>query len=217
MSPLVLRLYLPAFLLFAFVLEGCSTGEVANLTAPGETIVCFGDSITKGYGASPGNDYPSQLEQKLGRPVVNAGENGDTTADALLRLDTDVLVLRPRLVIIELAGNDLLRKIPKETTADNLETIVERCITAGCMVALVHGRLGLFRDPYWAHFKEIAGQHGAVIVKDSLRGILGNPRMMSDQIHPNDAGYALLAQRVAEVVGPLLGRADDARSKTAGD
>ncbi len=209
------RRLLFALIAAAAVAGGCGPryDRFANLDAPGEVIVCFGDSITRGYGASPGRDYPALLEGLLGRPVINAGRDGDTTATGWTRLESDVLRWNPRLVIVGLGGNDLLRKIPREETFENLDRIVAACVDRGAMVVLVHGRFGVWSDPFLDGFEAIAERHGALLVSNALRGILGNPRRMSDQIHPNDEGYALLAERVAEAVGPLLAASDRRREE----
>ncbi len=60
--------------------------EIRNPSPLGTSIVCFGDSLTYGTGASEGMDYPSRLSEMLGEPVVNAGVPGDTTGAALRRL-----------------------------------------------------------------------------------------------------------------------------------
>ena len=189
---------------------GCGPNyeRLANLDAPGETIVCLGDSITRGFGASPGQDYPALLERNLGVPVVNAGVDGNTTADALRRLDEDVLALQPRLVIVFLGGNDLLRQRGADAALEDLDAIVRRCAGAGAMVALVHARFGLFRDPYRSSMEEIADRHGALFIPNVLSGILGRPARSTDAIHPNDEGYRLIAGRLAEAVTPLLQTAD---------
>lgn len=192
---------------------GASYSNVANLASSGATIVCFGDSITRGYGASPGHDYPAILARIVGHPVVNAGRDGDTTETALARLDRDVLSLAPRLVIVGLGGNDFLRQTPKATTVANLDRIVSRIVASGAMVVVVHAKFGLFDDPYRDDFEAIAVRHGGVIVTDVLKDVLGRPSRMYDQIHPNDAGYALIAERVGAIVKPLLDAADAARAK----
>ena len=97
------------------VLASCpSRLDVANRDAQGSTIICFGDSLTRGLGAAPGHDYPSLLAEALGRDVINAGVNGDTTRDALQRLTADVLARTPQLVIVQFGGNDFLRKVPRK-------------------------------------------------------------------------------------------------------
>lgn len=201
-----------AVLLF---LVGCgpSFKDTANLANPNQAIIAFGDSITVGFGASPGADYPNVLAQLINAPVINAGRNGDTTASALQRLDSDVLALQPRLVIVEFGGNDFLRKVPQEEVYRNLDQILARIVQAGAIPVLVHAKFGIFNDPYYDGYAEVAERHRAVLITNVLKDILGNPRNMSDQIHPNDAGYRLLAERIAEVVGPLLEAAQEARAR----
>jgi acyl-CoA thioesterase-1 len=97
-----------------FVLAGCNAGTDYE---PLETLVCFGDSLTSGYGTSvPGKDdktksYPEYLREKVAIPVVNAGRYGKTTGEALARIETEVLSENPWIVIIELGANDLHHKI----------------------------------------------------------------------------------------------------------
>lgn len=193
------------------MLAGCGPNyeALANFGSASGPVVCFGDSITRGYGATAGGDYPSKLSALLGVPVVNAGRDGDTTATALQRLEAEVLRLKPGLVIVELGGNDRLNKVPVTETLANLDRIVAACTNAGAMVVLVHVKLGLWSDPYWEGFERIAEERDVLVVKNVLRGILANPKRMSDQIHPNNDGYALLAERVAEVVEPLLEAANE--------
>lgn len=202
-------------LTFILTMPSCAPAysHVANLASPHDRIVCFGDSLTRGYGASPGHDYPSLLGAELGLEVINAGRDGDTTADALARVEPDVLSWEPRLVIVGLGGNDVLQQVPKPATMQNLDRIVSRIIDAGAMVVLVHAKFGLFDDPYRADMEALAEKHGAVIVKDILKDILGRPSRMHDQIHPNDAGYALMTERVLAAVKPLLDAANVARGE----
>src|SRR6266852_8502068 len=76
--------------------------RVAHLDSAGTNIVAFGDSLTSGYGAAPGEDYPSRLTSLIGVPVLNAGVSGDTTEMAQARIDRDVLTRDPRVVIVGL-------------------------------------------------------------------------------------------------------------------
>jgi lysophospholipase L1-like esterase len=102
-----------AVFLFAGFFSACggeNFAQIRNIRSPGETIICFGDSLTEGVGAGEGEDYPSVLSRQLASPVVNAGRRGDTTADALQRLSDTVLIKNPRLVILLLGGNDFLRQ-----------------------------------------------------------------------------------------------------------
>src|ERR1043165_3166335 len=56
--------------------------------------VAFGDSLTAGYGAEPGHDYPALVGRKLGVEIKNFGQYGDTTRNGLDRVETVVKVNR---------------------------------------------------------------------------------------------------------------------------
>ena len=90
---------------------------ITNADTSGRVILCFGASLTYGTGATKGMSYPEQLSRMIGRPVINAGIPGNTTQDALARLDRDVLAHRPDIVLVTLGGNDLLKGIPKDRTS----------------------------------------------------------------------------------------------------
>jgi acyl-CoA thioesterase-1 len=184
--------------------------SIRNLRAVGHTIVCLGDSLTEGVGARTGEDYPSVLANRLGLPIVNAGHPGNTTADALMRLQ-DVLNENPRLVIVLLGGNDFLRQIPLQETKRNLEEIVRRIQNHGAMVVIVGMKLGLFTDEYGPLFQDIADRLGALHVPQLLNGILTDSKLKSDGIHPNAAGYQLMAERMVKQIKPLLEEADRRR------
>ena len=187
------------------VIGGCSSRpNVANLDSQGTAIICFGDSLTQGVGASPGHEYPSLLGGILGREVINAGVGGETTADALRRLDADVLEKNPRLVIVELGGNDFLQQLPVQDTFANLETIVRRIQEHGAMVVLVGVSPGLLADTTRGEYEQVARARRAAFVPNILAGILADPTLKSDGIHPNDSGYEKIAQRIARAIRPLL-------------
>lgn len=198
-------------MLFVVVLESCGGAafdSVRNIRSTGESIICFGDSLTEGVGAGAGEDYPSLLSRQLVFPVINAGRRGDTSAQALERLSTSVLNKNPRLVIVLLGGNDFLRQVPRQETRRNLEEIVRRIQNAGAIVVIAGLRLGFFTDEYGPIFDEIARQFGALYVAQVLKDILNDSALRSDPIHPNGAGYRLIAERIADKITPLLREAD---------
>jgi acyl-CoA thioesterase I len=182
------------------LLAGCSKPEIKNLDAQGANIICFGDSLTFGYGANPGEDYPTTLRKMVNLPVINAGVDGDTSFAALERLENDVLTKNPRLVIVEFCGNDFLKKITKEDTVKNLTQIIERIQAKGAMVALVDISAGVFFQEYRQAFKKIASQKKAIFIPLLLSKIITNPAMKSDFFHPNARGYQLIAKRIYQVI-----------------
>jgi len=186
-------------------LAGCAKPEIRNAENKGENIICFGDSITFGYGANTGEDYPANLRHMVKLPVINAGVDGDTTFLALERLDNDVLVGNPRLVIVEFCGNDFLKKIPREDTVKNLSRIIDRIQEKGAMVALVDISSGMFFKEYRRDFKKLAREKKAIFVPSVLSRIITNPAMKSDFFHPNEKGYKLVASRVYKAIAPYIG------------
>jgi lysophospholipase L1-like esterase len=168
----------------------------------GEKIICFGDSLTYGTGASSGADYPSQLSKMISRPVINAGVPGDTTARALQRLERDVLAYSPDVVLITLGGNDLKNGIAGDIAFNNLKMIVDLIHNQGARV-IIGGLHIPFRDRgFGKGYKQLAAETGAILIPDILEGIMGNRKLMSDPIHPNDAGYKIIAERFYKAMLP---------------
>lgn len=177
--------------------------KITNRASTGTTVVAFGDSLTAGYGASAGEDYPSHLSRRAGIPIVNEGVNGDTTESALPRLP-DVLAHNPRIVIVGLGGNDFLRGVPIATTETNLRSIVRQIHGSGSMVVLLGFNFPSLGASYAKMYERVAEEENTALVPDLLDGILSDPAKKSDDVHPNGRGYAVMAERVAGTLKRLL-------------
>ena len=169
----------------------------------GATWVAFGDSLTLGTGADPGEDYPTQLGLQLGVPVLNQGVNGETTAGGLARVP-EILRLRPRVVLLCLGGNDSLQRLSTDRTFANLGSIIDRFHEAGAFVVLIGIRSASVIDQHRGRFKTLAREKRVMLVPNFVQGILGDPSLMSDTIHPNAAGYRRMAERLAREIEPHL-------------
>jgi len=198
-------LFIASIVFVAFIaLSGCAKREIKNIGSQGENIICFGDSMTFGYGVQPGEDYPTALSKLLGKPVINAGVDGDTTNEALLRIKTDVLAKHPFLVIIEFGGNDFVKQIPKEKTLNNIREMVDLVQQKGAMVAIVDISASLFFSEYKREFSKLAKEKGTIFIPHILSGIITNPSLKSDFLHPNAEGYKIIAQRIYRAIIPYL-------------
>lgn len=193
-----------SFAMLAVLFASCSKREIKNINSKGQNIICFGDSITLGYGAGAGEDYPSALAKSVNKSVLNMGVDGETSEEALKRLNADVLDREPLLVIIEFGGNDFLRKITKEATMRNIKEMVHKIHKQGAMVAIADISAGMFLADYREELSKIAKETGAIFIPDILNGIITNPSMKSDFLHPNGAGYQLIAQKVLRAIKPYL-------------
>ncbi len=178
---------------------------IKNYPPQGDTIVAFGDSLVQGVGATEGNDFVSVLAREIGKPIVNVGKSGDTTAMALARID-QALQHDPDIVLVLLGGNDYLRRVPKEETFANLGQIVTKFQEKGAVVLVLGVRGGLLRDNYEAQFKQFAKKYETAYVPNVLDGLIGTQTYMSDTIHPNDRGYVLVAEKVQSVLEDFLSR-----------
>lgn len=195
-------------IVLAWLLWPSPYSRVKNLGSRGATIVAFGDSLTAGYGAEPGEDYPTRLAAMTNVPIVNAGKSGDTTESALARID-EVIANNPRIVIVGLGGNDFLNGVAIQTTEANLRTIIGRLQSAGAMVVLLGFQFPSITANYDKMYKRIADDEHCLLIRNTLSGILTDPALRSDQIHPNARGYDLMAQRMAGPFRKLLRKAGD--------
>jgi lysophospholipase L1-like esterase len=189
-------------LFLSFLLISCSGPEPVELT--GDNIICFGDSLTYGTGASRDRSYPAQLADMIGQPVINAGIPGDTTSGALERLAEDVLDQSPRIVLITLGGNDLKNGVDKDSAFSNLKAIIEAIQAEGALVILGGVKFILLDKGYGEMYKSLAKETGIILVPNVLNGLIGKEKYMSDPIHPNGEGYGIMAERFYKAMEPYL-------------
>jgi acyl-CoA thioesterase-1 len=179
-------------------------------------IVCFGDSLTAGFGVDPGHSYPDLLQQALDSRgyqyrVVNLGESGDTTQDGLDRISL-ALMEKPRLVILEFGANDGLRGQPVSNTENNLAQMIQTLQKAGVQVVLAGITLPPNYGPDYirrfdAIFPALAERYNLPRIPFLLEGAAGHTNLMQqDGLHPNAAGTRLVAGNVLKVLEPLLTR-----------
>lgn len=181
---------------------GQSVTSFTNYPPRNETIVAFGDSLVQGVGATEGNDLFSQVSKLTGKRILNKGVSGNTTQDGLNRLD-EILDLKPGVVIVVLGGNDYLRQVPRAETFSRLRTIVSELQNAGAVVVVAGVRGGIVSDNFEAEFEALTEEYKTGYVSNILAGLIGREQYMSDAIHPNDAGYALIAERIAPLIDAL--------------
>ena len=167
--------------------------------------VAFGDSLTAGYGSEKaGADYPTQLGQRLGVPIQNLGVPGETSADGLKRLE-DVAALQPRVVLLCFGGNDVLQNVPRDRMFANLGVIIDRLHAQGTFVVLIGIRgASVLGDRNADGFKKLAETKEVKHIPNLLDGLISQPSLMSDYVHPNDAGYEKIAARLEKELKPVL-------------
>ena len=186
------------------LLAGCGdkVPRLAKL-APADVIVAFGDSLTYGTGAAESESYPAVLAQLLGRAVVRAGVPGEITAGGLSRLYEVIAEHQPKLMIVCLGGNDMLRKVDENETRANLRAIVKTLQAqniATVLIGVPRPALVTSAPPFYG---EIAKEFGIPYEGKIVTDILYQRDQKSDAIHPNAKGY----RRMAEAIAALLKKA----------
>lgn len=184
-------------------LWGREKPEIKNAGKTGATIVAFGDSLTYGKGAPREQTYPAVLAELTGKNIVNLGLNGDTGAAAPRRLP-QALEHRPYMVLIEFGGNDFMRGAAFEQTLASVSQIIDEVQAAGAVAVVVDTGGYYAMEKYSKAYKKLAREKGAVFVPGILDGIFGKKDLMSDQIHPNAAGYKIVAERVYKEIKDYL-------------
>jgi acyl-CoA thioesterase-1 len=177
-------------------------------------IVCFGDSLTAGYGVERGKSYPDVLQQELDHAgyryhVVNLGVSGETTQDGLARLPY-VAKQRPQIVIVEFGANDQLRGQAADRSENNLTQMVQQLFDAGAHVVLASVTLPVISGSEYgrkfdAMYTRLAARYQLPLIPFLLDGVAANPQLMQeDGLHPNTEGTRLVAQTVMSKIEPLL-------------
>lgn len=215
--PTKIRAIIGAILILLCVCQPAHAGDASP------KVVCFGDSITK-------RGYPEELGKILGVTVVNAGIPGNTTADGLKRLQTDVLDQNPSVVIVLFGTNDSRLDsakvhVPVEKYISNLKQIITRCEAIHARVVLctippiepepyfkrhkkqafdAAGGLASVLTDYRAAVLRIGAEHRLPVV-DLNAQLISQPSWLSpDGVHPSSVGHTLLAKLIAEKTAPLI-------------
>jgi len=191
---------------------------------PSETRVVFmGDSITEGWGQKATSTTPDRSEFFPGKPYVNRGISGQTTPQMLVRFRQDVVLLKPKVVVLLAGTNDIAENTGKETLEEignNIASMSELARANGIRVVLCsvlpasdfHWHRGLEPAPKIrelnAWIKEYAAKNGFIFV-DYYSSMANNEgglkaELSPDGVHPNKAGYDLMTPLVETGIAEAL-------------
>jgi acyl-CoA thioesterase-1 len=219
-----------AITISSLTIIGCKNGTTDNDNG---VIVCFGDSLTEGYGATtPGivdktKSYPAFFQNKVKSTVVNAGKSGDTSAQGRSRMNNDVLSKNPKIVIIEFGANDFFTKRSANEAKADLQAIINalkggdrkiylasflgdagmessfKTVVVNNLLAMTGAEFDNLLSAYKTMFSELESANSDI-------GYISNfwtgiwGISMSDYIHPNATGYATMANNIFTVMEPYL-------------
>ena len=189
------------------------------LAADRPVLVCFGDSITAGYGLETGQSFPYALQRDLDSrgyhyKVNNQGTSGATTKDAVASLHS-ILLLHPEIVIVEFGGNDGLRGLPLTETRRNLDQVLTTLEKAHIKILLA----GITLPPNYGSdyiqsfdqvFRDLAAKHHTPFVPMIYKDMVHVPgTIQSDGIHPTAKGSEIIAKTLLPVLTPMLRKSRD--------
>lgn len=200
-----------------FALAGLPLAVAARAAEP-PLVLVVGDSMSAEYGIPRGSGWVALLQQKLAAErvaarVVNASVSGDTTAGGRARLPALLKTHQPAVVVIELGGNDALRGLSLDMTADNLKAMTQAAREAGARVLLA----GMQVPPNYGAdygrrfaglFDEVARAENAALVPFLLKGVADVPNaaelFQPDRIHPTAAAHPIILDNVWPALRALL-------------
>lgn len=180
------------------------------------TVVFLGDSLTAGYGLSPTDALPAQVEavwrsQQIDAVAINAGVSGDTTANGLARFDWSVSAVKPDLLVVALGANDFLMGIDPAIARSNLEAILDRAAQEDIRTVLVglemRGKIqqDTIEAAYARIYPELAEAYQLDYYPSLLAGIESSPSMLQpDGLHPTEEGVVTIAKPLAEFLIPIV-------------
>lgn len=180
----------------------------SRIQADQDSVVFLGDSITQGWGDNMGDSFP-------GLKVANRGISGDTTRGMLLRLDQDVLALKPKALVMLMGTNDLEEGADAASVAQNIELMLKSIQKHNPALPVTLCRV----FPASASKKRPADQIQAIntaiakVAKNFSQVTLvdtwtlfadekgdAKPAEFPDLLHPNQAGYS----KWAAAIRPIL-------------
>lgn len=166
---------------------------------PHESILAFGDSITYGFGANRQESYPAVLQRLSGIRVINAGINGETSEEGKVRLPSLLRDDSIRLMLLCSGGNDILQQRPLARLEANVRAMITEAKKQNVDVILIgvptFGAFGLSSLPL---YERVAEEEGIAYMPSLLPDVLEERALKNDYVHPNAAGYRVMAERVAE-------------------
>ncbi len=218
-----------SFLFSAFFFASCNVSTATKqtnsnarrpLATPQNTsdkpkIVAFGDSLTAGFGLLEKESYPYLLQEKLKADsydyeVLNAGVSGDTSIGGLERIDWVLEQENVRILILELGGNDLLRRMPVDKMKKNLAQIIEKAQKKKIKVLfcgmLAPPNIGArYQRDFQTAFPDLATQYKVEFLPFLLENVALNKDLnQADGIHPNTEGEKIMTDNVYKALKPML-------------
>ena len=179
------------------------------------TLLVFGDSLSAGYGLPQDTGWVSLLQQRLQTSqrnyrLINASISGETSAGGRVRLLAALKQHQPRVLILQLGGNDGLRGLSVQAFRGNMDAMIKMAIAAKAKILLVGIRLPTnygksYREKFQQAYAELARNNRIVLVESLLESLeMKRESFQADGVHPAQAAQPILLENVWRKLLPLL-------------
>lgn len=192
--------------LLSVLLTACGSKQQYAPLPENATVLILGDSLSYGTGAAKGQDYPSLLAANTGWNIINAGVPGDTSAGGLARLPTLLDKHEIDLLIVELGGNDFIKRVPQEETISNLKSILAQTKANSIQALLLaipeFSPFGAAVGSLSDHdlYGKLAKETDTPLVEEIFSEVLAKNALKSDPIHPNAEGYRMIEENLRKAL-----------------
>ncbi len=190
-----IKLILLITILISLIACGSDAPQLSRLSNDA-VILAFGDSLTEGVGAKDIESYPAVLEELSGWKVINEGISGEESEPGLKRLPAALEKHQPALLILCHGGNDMLKKRSMSTMESNVRQMIQMAQDKNIPVVLLGvPKPGLFLSSYEV-YEKIADSTDVIFIEDVIPEVLADKSLKSDAVHPNKAGYRVMAETI---------------------
>ncbi len=200
--------------MFKYVIFRLLIAFSLSLPVKAADVLVLGDSLSAGYGLTPGEGWVELMEQRIEAfdlTLLNASVSGETTAGGLARLPDLLELHKPKWVLLELGANDGLRGTPLNIIQTNLEALAGKINESGAKLVVIGIQLPPNYGPRYTRaffnlFPELAETFDAPLVPFLLEGVATDwDLMQSDGLHPKAVAQPIILETVMKVVGPEIG------------
>ncbi|NSY33074.1 arylesterase [Pseudoalteromonas sp. JC28] len=200
------------FLKLLFILVIVMTPLSANAK---QKLMIVGDSLSAAYGLKQDDGWVKLLQNKYEieqNPIeiINVSVSGQTTGNAVAKINQQLKAIAPTHVLIELGGNDGLRGFPVKRLKANLTLLVQSSQQAGANVAVMEIQIPPNLGPRYTSmftesYQQVTEQTGSYLMPYFMLEVAAKPELMqSDNLHPNKEAQPLIRDFMYQEINQWL-------------
>ncbi|KID35565.1 arylesterase [Pseudoalteromonas maricaloris] len=200
------------FLKLLFILVIVMTPLSANAK---QKLMIVGDSLSAAYGLKQDDGWVKLLQNKYETEqnpieIINVSVSGQTTGNAVAKLNQQLKTISPTHVLIELGGNDGLRGFPVKRLKANLTQLVQSSQQAGANVAVMEIQIPPNLGPRYTSmftesYQQVTEQTGSYLMPYFMLEVADKPELMqNDNLHPNKEAQPLIRDFMYQEINQWL-------------